>query len=94
LRCEELEGDGKILERLPRAGNSGGAAFNPATMEAFSTQGNDTMTIVKEKSPTTFEVAQDLKTWPSNGARTQVLGGMSCLSNAALRLRRTCGRRF
>ena len=62
--------DGKILERLPLAGGSDGAAFNPATMEAFSTQGNGTMTIVKEKSPTSFEVEQDLKTWPSNGART------------------------
>src|SRR6476659_10054208 len=62
--------DGKILERLPLAGSSDGAAFNPATMEAFSTQGNGTMTIVKEKSPTTFEVEQNLKTWPSNGART------------------------
>ena len=39
-------------------------------MEAFSTQGNGTMTIVKEKSPTSFEVEQNLKTWPSNGART------------------------
>ena len=65
--------DGKILERLPLAGNSDGAAFNPATMEAFSTQGNGTMTIVKETSPTTFEVEQDLKTWPSNGARTIAL---------------------
>jgi hypothetical protein len=62
--------DGKILARLPLAGSSDGAAFNPATMEAFSTQGNGTMTIVKEKSPTSFEVEQDLKTWPSNGART------------------------
>ncbi len=62
--------DGKILTRLPLAGGSDGAAFNPATMEAFSSQGNGTMTIVKEKSPTSFEVEQDLKTWPSNGART------------------------
>jgi hypothetical protein len=30
-------------------------------MEAFSTQGNGTMTIVKEKSPTSFEVEQNLK---------------------------------
>jgi len=65
--------DGKILERLPLAGSSDGAAFNPETMEAFSTQGNGTMTIVKEKSPTSFEVEQDLKTWPSNGARTIAL---------------------
>ena len=67
--------DGKILERLPLAGSSDGAAFNPATMEAFSTQGNGTMTIVKEKSPTSFEVEQDLKTWPSNGARTIAFDG-------------------
>jgi hypothetical protein len=62
--------DGKILERLPLAGSSDGATFNPQTMEAFSAQGNGTMTIVKEKSPTSFEVEQDLKTWPGNGART------------------------
>jgi DNA-binding beta-propeller fold protein YncE len=60
--------DGKILATLPLAGGSDGAAFNPATMEAFSTQGNGTMTIVKEKSPTSFEVEQNLQTM--NGART------------------------
>jgi hypothetical protein len=60
--------DGKILARLPLAGGSDGATFNPATMEAFSTQGNGTMTIVKEKSPTSFEVEQNLQTM--NGART------------------------
>jgi DNA-binding beta-propeller fold protein YncE len=63
--------DGKILTNLPLAGGSDGAAFNPVTMEAFSTQGNGTMTIVKEKSPTTFEVEQDLQTM--NGARTITL---------------------
>src|SRR5207244_7943269 len=67
--------DGNILARLPLAGGSDGAAFNPATMEAFSTQGNGTMTIVKENSPTSFEVEQDLKTWPSNGARTIAFDG-------------------
>ncbi len=60
--------DGKILANLPLAGSSDGAAFNPPTMEAFSTHGNGTMTIIKEKSPTEFEVEQDLKTM--NGART------------------------
>jgi DNA-binding beta-propeller fold protein YncE len=60
--------DGKILANLPLAGGSDGAAFNPATMEAFSTQGNGTMTIVKEKSPTSFEVEQNLQTM--TGART------------------------
>src|ERR1700738_2101543 len=60
--------DGKILTTLPLAGGSDGAAFNPATMEAFSTHGNGTMTIVKEKSPTSFEVEQNLQTM--SGART------------------------
>ena len=60
--------DGKILTTLPLAGGSDGAAFNPATMEAFSSHGNGTMTIVKETSPTTFEVEQNLQTM--NFART------------------------
>ena len=60
--------DGKILASLPLAGGSDGAAFNPSTMEAFSTHGNGTMTIVKEKSPASFEVEQNLQTM--NGART------------------------
>ncbi|HEY4009699.1 MAG TPA: hypothetical protein VGM11_06075 [Acidobacteriaceae bacterium] len=63
--------DGKILAKLPLAGNSDGAVFNPATMEAFSTGGNGTLTVVKEKTPTTFEVEQVLSTM--NGARTITL---------------------
>jgi len=59
---------GKILTTLPLAGGSDGAVFNPATMEAFSTHGNGTLTVVKETSPTTFEVEQNLRTM--NGART------------------------
>jgi len=60
--------DGKIITTLPLAGSSDGAAFNPMTMEAFSAHGNGTMTIVKEVSPTKFEVEQNLDTM--NGART------------------------
>src|SRR6185437_16807921 len=63
--------DGKILAKLPLAGGSDGAVFNPATMEAFSTGGNGTLTVVKEKNPTSFEVEQDLETM--NGARTVTL---------------------
>jgi DNA-binding beta-propeller fold protein YncE len=63
--------DGKILTTLPLAGGSDGAVFNPATMEAFSTGGNGTMTIVKENSPTSFVVEQNLQTM--NGARTITL---------------------
>ena len=46
--------DGKILANLPLAGGSDGAVFNPATLEAFSTHGNGTLTVVKENSPTTL----------------------------------------
>ena len=63
--------DGKILAKLPLAGGSDGAVFNPATMEAFSTGGNGTLTVVKEKTPTTFDVEQVLNTM--NGARTITL---------------------
>jgi DNA-binding beta-propeller fold protein YncE len=60
--------DGKILTSLPLAGGSDGAMFNPATMEAFSTHGNGTLTVIKETSPASFEVEQNLQTM--NGART------------------------
>ena len=59
--------DGKILSTLPLAGGSDGASFNPATMEAFSTHGNGTLTVIKENSPTSFEVIENLQT--VNGAR-------------------------
>ena len=63
--------DGKVLTTLPLAGSSDGAAFNPDTMEAFSTHGNGTMTVVKENSPTSFSVEENLQTM--NGARTVTL---------------------
>ena len=57
-------GDGKILETLPIGNGSDGAVFNPKTMEAFSSQGDGTLTIVKENSPTSFVVEQTLQTMP------------------------------
>jgi hypothetical protein len=63
--------DGKILARLPLPGGSDGAAFNPQTMEAFATLGNGKLMVVKEKSPTDFEVEENLDTM--NGARTITL---------------------
>jgi DNA-binding beta-propeller fold protein YncE len=63
--------NGAILANLPLAGGSDGAVFNPATMEAFSSHGNGTLTVVKEKSPTSFEVEENLQTM--NGARTLTL---------------------
>ena len=63
--------NGAILDSLPLAGRSDGAVFDPATMEAFSTHSNGTLTIVKETSPTTFEVEENLQTMV--GARTITL---------------------
>ena len=60
--------DGKILAKLPNSGGSDGAAFNPATMEAFSTNGNGTLSVLKENSPTDFAIEQTLETMV--GART------------------------
>ena len=60
--------DGKILGELPLPAGNDGAAFNPATMEAFITMSNGIMTVVKEVSPTKFEFVQNLGTM--NGART------------------------
>ena len=54
--------DGTILTDLPTGNGSDGMVFNPATMEAFSSQGDGTLTIVKEKSPTSFEVEQTVTT--------------------------------
>jgi DNA-binding beta-propeller fold protein YncE len=57
--------DGKIITALPIGAGSDGAVFNPNTMEAFSSQGDGTLTIVKENSPTSFEVEQTLQTMRS-----------------------------
>jgi DNA-binding beta-propeller fold protein YncE len=54
--------DGKILATLPIGSGTDGGGFNPSTMEAFSSQSDGTLTIIKEISPTSFEVAQNLQT--------------------------------
>ena len=54
--------DGKIIEALPIGAGCDGAVFNPATMEVFSSQGDGTLTVVLEKSPTAFEVLQNVAT--------------------------------
>ncbi len=57
--------DGKILTTLPIGTGVDGAGFMPATMEAFSSQGDGTLTVIKENSPSSFSVEQNLKTMPS-----------------------------
>jgi DNA-binding beta-propeller fold protein YncE len=54
--------DGKVLTTLPLDGGTDGGGFNPATMEAWSSQRNGTLTIIKESSPTNFAVEQTVQT--------------------------------
>ena len=63
--------DGRILATLPIGAGTDGATFNPATDEAFSAQGDGTLTVIKETSPTTFAVEQTVAT--PRGAKTLTL---------------------
>jgi len=54
--------DGKILDVLPIGNTVDSAIFNPQTMEAYSAQIDGTLTIIKEKSPTSFAVEQTIQT--------------------------------
>jgi glutamine cyclotransferase len=56
--------DGKILATLPIGNGTDGGGFNPNTLEAFSSQGDGTLTIIKESSPTSFAVEQNVTTKP------------------------------
>ena len=62
---------GKILATLPISPGVDGATFNPNTMEAFSSQGDGTLTVIKESSPTSFAVEQTVQT--KTGAKTLTL---------------------
>jgi DNA-binding beta-propeller fold protein YncE len=64
-------GDGKIIATLPIGRGTDGAVFNPNTMEAFSSQGDGTLTVIKEESPTNFVVEQNVQTM--TGAKTLTL---------------------
>lgn len=63
--------DGKIITTLPIGNGTDGATFNPKTMEAFSSQRDGTLTVVKENSPTDFVVEQNVQTM--TGAKTLTL---------------------
>jgi hypothetical protein len=57
--------DGKVMNALQVGTGTDGAVFNPSTGEAFSSQGDGTLTVVRELSPASFIVEQTLKTMPS-----------------------------
>jgi DNA-binding beta-propeller fold protein YncE len=54
--------DGHIITDLPTGAGCDGMIFNPATLEAISSQGDGTLTVVKEDSPTSFHVEQTVAT--------------------------------
>jgi hypothetical protein len=57
--------DGKIIDALPIGQGTDGATFNPETMEAFSSNRDGTLTVIKENSPTSFVVEQNATTMVS-----------------------------
>ncbi|HMB96772.1 MAG TPA: hypothetical protein VKK61_12085 [Tepidisphaeraceae bacterium] len=63
--------DGKIVTSLPIGNGVDAAEFNPNTMEAFSSQGDGTLSVIKENSPTDFAVEQTVQT--KRNARTSTL---------------------
>jgi DNA-binding beta-propeller fold protein YncE len=65
--------DGKFITSLPIGNGVDGAVFNPETLEAFSSQGDGTLTVIKENSPTSFVVEQTVQTIQS--AKTLTLDG-------------------
>ena len=57
--------DGRIVTTLPIGTGVDGAGFYAPAKEAFSSQGDGTLTVIKETGPTAFEVAQTVKTMVS-----------------------------
>jgi len=66
--CVVLNTDGKILATLPIGNGTDGGGFNPNTLEAFSSQRDGTLTIIKETSPITFAAPETVKT--QSGCKT------------------------
>jgi DNA-binding beta-propeller fold protein YncE len=63
--------DGKILATLPIGKRVDAVAFDPEKKLAFSSNGDGTMTVIREVTPEKFEVVQTVATEP--GARTIAL---------------------
>jgi DNA-binding beta-propeller fold protein YncE len=62
---------GRVITTLPIGSGVDGAAFDPATRLAFSSNGEGTVTVVHEDSPEAFRVVETVKT--QRGARTLAL---------------------
>ena len=62
---------GAILDTIPIGLGNDGVVFNPATSEAFASQGDGTLAVVKENGPSSFALEQTLPT--QSGAKTLTL---------------------
>jgi DNA-binding beta-propeller fold protein YncE len=62
---------GKVVAQLPIGSGVDGAGFDPSTHFAFSSNGEGTLTVVREESPTKFSVVENVTT--RKGARTMVV---------------------
>jgi DNA-binding beta-propeller fold protein YncE len=60
--------DGKIIDKLPIGDGCDGAAFDPATKLVFASNGEGTVTVIKEVSKNEFKVIENVPT--KRGART------------------------
>lgn len=70
--CVVLNADnGKVLTTLDIGNGTDGGGFNPNTMEAWSSQRDGTLSIIKENSPTSFAVEQTVTT--KSGCKTSSL---------------------
>ncbi len=67
--------NGKILATLPIGGGVDGAVFDEASQSALSSNGEGTMTVVREEAPGRFAVVQTVST--ERGARTMTLDPQS-----------------
>jgi len=62
---------GRVVATLPIGGGVDGVAFDPGTGLAFSSNGEGTLTVVREVTPDSFVVAENVPT--QRGARTLAL---------------------
>jgi DNA-binding beta-propeller fold protein YncE len=64
-------GTGKVLATLPIGAGTDGIAFDPGTGCAYASNGEGTITVIRQTGPATYEVAARIPTRP--GARTIVV---------------------
>jgi DNA-binding beta-propeller fold protein YncE len=64
-------GNGRVIDTLPIGRGTDGAAFDPQTRLAFSSNGAGSLTVVEETGPGSFQVRESVPTQP--GARTLAL---------------------